>query len=404
MDKQSVIAAEQQYILGVYSRPPFVLAGGEGSTLYDTDGNAYIDCVAGIAVNSLGYNDPGVKQAIQEATSTGMFHVSNLYHTEPQTRLAKFLCENSFADKVHFSLTGADANEGAFKFARRYAREHGHEDKSNILSFINAFHGRLFGSLAATPRPKYQDPFKPLMPGVRFAEFNNLASAQEQMDDSVCAIIVEPIQGEGGVYPATREFLAGLRALADQYDALLIFDEVQCGLGRTGNLWGYVTISGGSDAPAGVIEPDLMTLAKPLAGGLPIGAILMRQKVADTIHKGDHASTFAANPFTTHVAHHVVTRIAEPAFLGNVKEKGDYLKEMLAELNSPHIKEVRGEGLLIGVEMDIEVGPIVEKAYDKGVILVSAGANVLRFVPPLIITKDELAKAVGVVGDILQTL
>jgi acetylornithine/N-succinyldiaminopimelate aminotransferase len=413
MDKQSVIAAEQEYILGVYSRPPFVLASGEGSTLYDTDGKAYIDCVAGIAVNSLGYNDPGVKQAIQEATSTGMFHVSNLYHTEPQTRLAKFLCENSFADKVHFSLTGADANEGAFKFARRYAREHGHEDKYNILSFSNAFHGRLFGSLAATPRAKYQDPFKPLMPGVRFAEFNDLESARAQMDESICAIIVEPIQGEGGVYPASREFLAGLRALADQYDALLIYDEVQCGLGRTGNLWGHHTVCSGNRAScttcahgtqACVVEPDLMTLAKPLAGGLPIGAIMMRQKVADTIHKGDHASTFAANPFTTHVAHHVVTRIAEPSFLSSVKEKGDYLKDLLAELNSPHIKEVRGEGLLVGVEMDIEVGPIVEKAYDKGVILVSAGANVLRFVPPLIITKEELAQAVQAVGDILQTM
>lgn len=401
MDKQSVIAAEQQYVLGVYSRPPFVLASGKGSTLYDTDGKAYIDCVAGIAVNALGYDDPGVKQAIQEATSTGMFHVSNLYHTEPQTRLAQFLCENSFADKVHFSLTGADANEGAFKFARRYAREHGHENKYNILSFTNAFHGRLFGSLAATPRAKYQDPFKPLMPGVRFAEFNDLASAQAQMDDTVCAIIVEPIQGEGGVYPATRAFLAGLRALADQYDALLIYDEVQCGLGRTGNLWGHVTISGSQDD---VIAPDLMTLAKPLAGGLPIGAILMRQKVADTIHKGDHASTFAANPFTTHVAHHVVTRIAEPEFLSGVREKGDYLKELLEELNSPHITEIRGEGLLVGVELDIEVGPIVDKGYEQGIILVSAGANVLRFVPPLVITKEELAKAVSVVGDILQTM
>lgn len=404
MDKQSVIDMEQQYVLGVYSRPPFVLAGGKGSTLYDTEGKAYIDCVAGIAVNALGYDDAGVKQAIQEATSTGMFHVSNLYHTEPHARLAKFLCENSFADKVHFSLTGADANEGAFKFARRYAREHGHEDKYNIVAFTNAFHGRLFGSLAATPRPKYQDPFKPLMPGVRFAEFNNLESARAQMDDTVCAIIVEPVQGEGGVYPATREFLAGLRALADQYDALLIYDEVQCGLGRTGNLWGYVTVSGGPAAPEGVIEPDLMTLAKPLAGGLPIGAILMRQKVADTIHKGDHASTFAANPFTTHVAHHVVTRIAEPAFLSSVCEKGDYLKELLEELNSPHIKDIRGAGLLVGVEMDIEVGPIVEKAYDKGVILVSAGANVLRFVPPLVISKEELAQAVSAVGDILQTM
>lgn len=402
MDKQSVIEMEQQYVLGVYSRPPFVLAGGKGSTLYDTDGKAYIDCVAGIAVNSLGYDDPGVKQAIQEATSSGMFHVSNLYHTEPHARLAKFLCENSFADKVHFSLTGADANEGAFKFARRYAREHGHEEKYQILAFTNAFHGRLFGSLAATPRAKYQDPFKPLMPGVRFAEFNDLESARAQMDDSVCAIIVEPIQGEGGVYPATPEFLQGLRALADQYDALLIYDEVQCGLGRSGQLWGHYAI--GSDSAQAAVEPDLMTLAKPLAGGLPIGAILMRQKVADTIHKGDHASTFAANPFTTHVAHHVVTRIAEPAFLSSVREKGEYLKELLEELNSPHIKEIRGKGLLVGVEMDIEVGPIVEKAYDKGVILVSAGANVLRFVPPLIISKEELAQAVSAVGDILQTL
>lgn len=413
MDKQSIIEMEQQYVLGVYSRPPFVLASGKGSTLYDTDGKAYIDCVAGIAVNSLGYDDPGVKQAIVEATNTGLFHVSNLYHTEPQTRLAKFLCDHSFADKVHFSLTGADANEGAFKFARRYARERGHEEKSNILSFTNAFHGRLFGSLAATPRPKYQDPFKPLMPGVRFADFNNLESAQAQMDESVCAIIVEPIQGEGGVYPATREFLSGLRALADQYDALLIYDEVQCGLGRTGNLWGHHTVCHSDRTTCAtcnhgtqpcVVEPDMMTLAKPLAGGLPIGAILMRQKVADTIHKGDHASTFAANPFTTHVAHHVVSRIAEPAFLGAVKDKGDYLKELLEELNSPHITDIRGSGLLVGVEMDIEVGPIVEKAYDKGVILVSAGANVLRFVPPLVISKEELAQAVSVVGDILQTV
>jgi predicted acetylornithine/succinylornithine family transaminase len=403
MDSQAVIAMEQEYVLGVYSRPPFVLAGGKGSTLFDTDGNAYIDCVAGIAVNSLGYDDPGINQAIQEAASSGMLHVSNLYHTAPHAQLAKALCERSFADKVHFSLTGADANEGAFKFARRYAREHGHSEKYHILSFTNAFHGRLFASLAATPRPKYQEPFEPLVPGVRFAEFNNLESARAQMDENVCAIIVEPIQGEGGIYPASYEFLSGLRALADEYDALLIFDEVQCGLGRTGNLWGHQTVSL-SDGNQEIIEPDIMTLAKPLAGGLPIGAILMRQKVADTIHKGDHASTFAANPFTTHVAHHVVERISQPEFLASVKAKGDYLKELLEELNSPHIKEIRGEGLLIGVEMDIETGPLIAKGFDKGVILVNAGPNVLRFVPPLVISEEELAKAVSIVGEILQTL
>lgn len=413
MDKQSIINMESENVLGVYTRPPFVLAGGKGSTLFDTDGNEYIDCVSGIAVNSLGYNDPGINQAIQEAAQTGMLHVSNLYHTEPHAKLAQQLCDLSFADKVHFSLTGADANEGAFKFARRYAREKGHSDKYHILAFSNAFHGRLFASLAATPRPQYQEPFAPLVPGIRFAEFNNLESAREQMDDAVCAIIVEPIQGEGGIYPASREFLTGLRALADEYDALLIYDEVQCGLGRTGNLWGHYTACSGNRSQCEtcqkgtkpcVVEPDLMTLAKPLAGGLPIGAILMRQKVADTIHKGDHASTFAGNPFTTHVASHVVERVSHPEFLASVQAKGNYLKELIEELNSPHIKEIRGEGLLIGVEMDIATAPIIAQAYEKGVILVNAGPNVLRFVPPLIITEDELAQAVNVVGEILQTM
>jgi predicted acetylornithine/succinylornithine family transaminase len=390
---QEVIDNEREYVLGVYSRPPFVLERGDGSTLYDTEGNAYLDCVSGIAVNALGYNDSGIAQAIQEAVSTGVLHVSNLYHTAAHAKLAKLLCETSFADKVHFGLTGADANEGAFKFARRYAREKGHEDKFEILSFSNAFHGRLFGSLAATPRPKYQDPFKPLMPGVRTAEFNNLASAQAAMDDKVCAIIVEPIQGEGGIYPATSEFLQGLRALADQYDALLIFDEVQCGMGRTGKLWAYEHYG---------VEPDILTSAKPLAGGLPIGAILMRQKVADAMHKSDHASTFAGGPVTTHVAHYVVSRVADQAFLADVEAKGKLLMERLEELNSPHTVEIRGKGLMVGMELDIDTNPIVTEGYKHGLILVNAGPNVLRFVPPLIITEEEIARATATVGEILK--
>jgi acetylornithine/N-succinyldiaminopimelate aminotransferase len=395
INTQEVIQNEQDYVLGVYSRPPFVLARGQGSTVYDSEGKAYLDCVAGIAVNVLGYSDPGVNQAIAEAAESGLLHVSNLYHTEPHARLAKQLCETSFADKVHFSLTGADANEGAFKFARRYAREQGHEDKYEILAFSNAFHGRLFGSLAATPREKYQQPFQPLMPGVRFAEFNDLASAQAAMSDKVCAIIVEPIQGEGGVYLASQKFMEGLRQLADQYDAILIFDEVQCGLGRSGTLWGYQGYG---------VEPDILTVAKPLAAGLPIGAILMRQKVADAMHKGDHASTFAGNPFTTHVANYVVGRVSQPEFLADVREKGEYLMELLAELNSPHVKEIRGRGLIVGVELDIEAGPIVNKGYERGILLVSAGPNVVRFVPPLTITREELATAAGLLGDILREM
>jgi acetylornithine/N-succinyldiaminopimelate aminotransferase len=395
MNAQEIIDLEHDHVLGVYGRPPFVLERGEGCTLYDTEGNAYLDCVAGIAVNALGYDDPGVNQAMQEAGATGMLHVSNLYHTAPNARLAALLCETSFADKVHFSLTGADANEGAFKFARRYAREHGNPEKYHILAFSNAFHGRLFGSLAATPRPKYQDPFKPLMPGVRFAEFNDLESARKQMNHDVCAIVVEPVQGEGGIYPATQEFLQGLRSLADEYDALLIFDEVQCGVGRTGHLWAYQGYG---------VEPDILTAAKPLAGGLPIGAILMRQKVADAMHPGDHASTFAGNPFTTHVAHHVVGRIADPAFLASVQQKGELLVDLLEELNSPHILEIRGEGLMVGVEMDIETSQIMTKAQERGLLVLIAGPTVLRFVPPLIISEDEIKQAVATVGEILQEL
>ncbi len=398
MNTQQIIDLEQQYVLGVYGRPPMVFASGEGATLTDADGKSYLDCVSGIAVNALGYGDPDMKAAIMEVVESGVYHVSNLYHTAPHARLAQKLCEHSFADKVHYCLTGADANEGAFKFARRYAYDKDYEEKYCILAFSDAFHGRLFGSLAATPRAKYQDPFKPLMPGVRFALYNDLDSARELVDERVCAIIVEPIQGEGGVNVATPEFLKGLRELADEYDAMLIFDEVQCGMGRTGSLWGYQSIVGDE------VAPDIMTLAKSLAGGLPIGAICMNQKVADMIHPGDHASTFAGSPLTTNVACTVLDRIAQPEFLASVRTKGDHLRDLLAELNSPHITEIRGRGLITGVEMDIDVTPVVDQGYEQGLLTVSAGTNILRYVPPFIITEEELERAAKITGDILKGL
>ena len=398
MNTQQIIDLEQQYVLGVYGRPPMVFASGEGATLTDADGKSYLDCVSGIAVNALGYGDPDMKAAIMEVVESGVYHVSNLYHTAPHARLAQKLCEHSFADKVHYCLTGADANEGAFKFARRYAYDKDYEEKYCILAFSDAFHGRLFGSLAATPRAKYQDPFKPLMPGVRFALYNDLDSARELVDERVCAIIVEPIQGEGGVNVATPEFLKGLRELADEYDAMLIFDEVQCGMGRTGSLWGYQSIVGDE------VAPDIMTLAKSLAGGLPIGAICMNQKVADMIHPGDHASTFAGSPLTTNVACTVLDRIAQPEFLASVRAKGDHLRDLLAELNSPHITEIRGRGLITGVEMDIDVTPVVDQGYEQGLLTVSAGTNILRYVPPFIITEEELERAAKITGNILQGL
>lgn len=380
MNTQDIINLEHTYVLQVYPRPDFVLDHGQGCRVYDTEGREYIDCVAGIAVNALGYGDPELIQALTEQAGK-LWHVSNLYHTAPHARLAKLLCETSFADRVHYANCGASANESAFKFARRYARDRHGPGKHVIVAFTGGFHGRLFGSLAATDRPKYQEPFQPLMPGVRFARFNDVESAEAAMGDDVAAVIVEPVQGEGGVHPATPEFLAALRRLCDRHDALLIFDEVQCGLGRTGTLWAYQGYG---------VTPDMLTSAKPLAGGLPMGAVLMTQRVADAIHPFDHASTFAGGPLVAAVAERLVARVSDPAFLEAVRAKGEYLRQRLAALESPHVREVRGRGLLIGVELDIPAADVVKAAYAHGLLTVGAGPNVLRLVPPLIISYQEI--------------
>ena len=380
MDTQGIIGLDHNDLLQVYPRPDFVLERGLGCRVFDAAGREYIDCVAGIAVNALGYGDQELLQVLNEQGAR-LWHVSNLYHTAPHARLARLLCETSFADRVHYANCGASANESAFKFARRYARQHQATGKAAIVAFRGGFHGRLFGSLAATDRPKYQEPFEPLMPGVRFARFNDLDSTVQVMGDDVCAVIVEPIQGEGGIHPAQPAFLAGLRELCDAHDALLIFDEVQCGLGRTGHLWAYQGYG---------VMPDMLTVAKPLAGGLPMGAVLMTQQVADAIHPFDHASTFAGGPLVAAVAEAVVNRISQPAFLEAVCRKGDYFVERLAEVNSPHIKEVRGRGLLIGLELDILAADVARAGFEHGILTVGAGPNVLRLVPPLIISQQEI--------------
>ncbi|MEA3337115.1 MAG: acetylornithine/succinylornithine family transaminase [Chloroflexota bacterium] len=380
MESQTVIDLEKNYVLQVYARPDFVLERGEGCRVFDSAGKEYLDCVAGIAVNSLGYGDPASLAALTEQAGK-LWHVSNLYHTAPQARLAKLLCETSFADKVHYANCGASANEGAFKFARRYAREQHGKDKSTIVAFSGGFHGRLFGSLAATDRPRYRQPFEPLMPGVRFARFNDLASAAREIDDSICAVIVEPIQGEAGILPAEASFLKGLRELCDTHDSLLIFDEVQCGLGRTGHLWAYQGYG---------VSPDLLTVAKPLAGGLPMAAILMTDQVAGAIHAFDHASTFAGGPLVAAVAEAVVGRISQPEFLADVRAKGAYFFDRLSEINSSHIEGIRGQGLLIGIQLDIPASTVVEAGHEQGLLTVGAGANVLRLVPPLIISREEI--------------
>jgi predicted acetylornithine/succinylornithine family transaminase len=380
LDSDEIIALDQRYVLDTYARAPFVLERGRGSWVYDTAGNAYLDCVAGIAVNALGHAHPDLVAALTRQADL-LWHVSNLYTTAPQVRLAQKLCESSFAERVFFCNSGAEANEGAFKFARKWARETHGPDKHVIVAFTGAFHGRTFATLAATPREKYQAPFRPLLPGVRIAPFNDIDGTAQVLDDDVCAVIVEPVQGEGGVYPAETGFLQGLRELCDRRHALLITDEVQCGLGRTGTLWAHQGYG---------VTPDLLTIAKPLAGGLPMGAILMSEAVAKVIHAGDHGSTFAASPLVASVAEVVLDCISQPAFLADVAAKGAYLMERLEELNSPHILRVRGRGLMAGADLDVPASDVVNAGYKNGLLLVSAGPDTLRLVPPLIITREEI--------------
>ncbi len=375
-----IVQLEGQYLVQSYKRPPFVLVRGEGVTLYDAAGRAYLDWVAGIAVNALGYGDPGMVDAIHKAAD-GLLHTSNLYYTEPQVRLAAALCEHSFADRVFFTNSGAEANEGALKFVRKYHYDRGDRARTEIVCFTGAFHGRTLGALSLTPKEKYQKSFSPLMPGVVVAEYNNIASAEAAIHERTAAVVIEPVQGEGGIHPATPEFLQALRRLCDERGALLWFDQVQCGMGRTGTLW--------SSQPSGV-TPDLQTLAKALGGGLPIGALLTTERVADHIHPGDHGSTFAGGPFITSVAHYVFNRINQPAFLAHVREVGGYLKDRLREIDSPLVKDVRGRGLMVGLELAVEVGPVIEAGYRRGLLMVNAGPNVIRFVPPLIIEKHHV--------------
>ncbi|MBK8901311.1 MAG: acetylornithine transaminase [Anaerolineaceae bacterium] len=397
MDRQAIIQAEADYVLHTYNRPDIVFSHGEGMYLYDSDGNKYLDFTSGIAVTSLGHSDPEWVTAVSQQAAQ-LTHVSNLFHSAPQAQLAQKLVENSFADKVFFCNSGAEANEAALKFARKYARSristlHSPISKTNIVAFTGGFHGRTMGSLSATYKTQYREPFAPLVPGVTFVPFNDLAAAQAAIDDNTCAVIVEPIQGEGGVNPATAEFLQGLRAACDAHHALLIFDEVQCGLGRTGTLWAYQQYG---------VTPDVMTLAKPLAGGLPIGAALVTQAVAEVIKPGDHGSTFAAGPLVCAAANVVFDKINQRPFLQSVQENGAYLKHRLQTLELEQIVDVRGQGLLLGVALNQPAAPIMAAARNKGVLILTAGDNVLRLAPPLIVNMAEIDTAVTTIAACLE--
>ncbi len=379
-------------ILGTYKRAPVEFVRGSGVHLYDAEGKAYLDFVSGIAVNALGYDDPGLKAAMHAAVD-GLVHTSNLYSTSPGEQLAAALVAKSFADKVFFCNSGAEANEGAFKFARRWARTKG-DAKHEILALRGAFHGRLFGTLAATDRPAYRMPFRPLTPGVSIFE-RDLAELDAALsEDTVAALIIEPVQGEGGVRVLDAGFLRELRAVTKARHIALILDEIQCGLGRTGTLFAY--------EHAG-IEPDMMTLAKPLAGGLPMGAILMTREIAETIKPGDHGTTFGGGPFVSSVALHVLERLSDPALLTHVTEVGAWFGHELNELahRTGRIRQVRGAGLMWGMDVMGTAAHVVSESLAHGLLLCSAGDYTVRMLPPLVATRDELAHGLSILEDVL---
>ena len=378
-------------VLPTYKRS-IEMARGEGVYLIDTDGKRYLDFVSGIAVNALGYSDAGLVSALRGAAD-GLLHVSNLYWTAPAARLAATYVQHSFASNVFFCNSGAEANEGAFKFARRWARTHG-EAKREILALRGSFHGRLFASLAATDRPGYRMPFRPLAGGIGIVERNIDDIAAAMSADTTAALILEPVQGEGGVRVLDAEFVAQIRQLTRERNVALIFDEVQCGLGRTGTLFAYQHLG---------IEPDLLTLAKPIAAGLPMGAVLLNADIAATIKPGDHGTTFGGGPFVARVAEYVLERLSDPALLESVRENGAWFGAQLRELarRTGRIRGVRGMGYIWGLDVMGTAAHVVSEAQAAGLLVCGAGEYTVRILPPLITTRDELAQGIAILEQVL---
>jgi acetylornithine/N-succinyldiaminopimelate aminotransferase len=374
-------------LLGVYKRAPMKLVRGEGVELIDDTGKRYLDFVSGIGVNALGYGDKGIEGAIAEALSTGLIHSSNLYRTEPGEGLAKDLTRLSFAAKVFFCNSGAEANEGAFKFARKWARSTGNSAKTEIVALRGGFHGRLFASLAATDRPSYRAPFRPLAGGISICERDLTELSAALDEETVAAVIVEPVQGEGGVRVLDTAFLASLRELTRKRNIALIFDEIQCGLGRTGYLFAYERAN---------VTPDMVTLAKPLAGGLPMGAVLMTEEIGAEMRAGEHGTTFGGGPLVASVARHVLSRVSNPSFLAAVRENGEWLREKLGGLaeRSNKIRAVRGAGMMWGIDVVEPAADVVRRAWANELLTLTAGDHTVRLLPPLVMDRGDLQRGV----------
>jgi acetylornithine/N-succinyldiaminopimelate aminotransferase len=397
MDNMNTIIKEaDKLLMTTYIRYQIVLDKGEGVYLYDINGKKYLDFAAGIAVFAFGYGNSKYKADLKNQIDK-LMHTSNLFYNAPAVEAAKKLCKASGMDRVFFTSSGTEAIEGAIKLARKYYYMKRGKAGGEIISMGHSFHGRSMGALSVTGTKKYREAFEPLIGGVVFAEYNNLQSVEELVNDNTCAILVEPVQGEGGIYPADKEFLTGLRELCNKKDILLIFDEIQCGMGRTGTMFAMEQYG---------IKPDILTSAKALGCGMPVGAFASTESVAEAFKPGDHGTTYGGNPFATAAVSSVFDIFEELRILDNVNAVAPYLSEKLQNMADKYgfIKEHRGLGLMRGLEFAFPVKDIIEKAMDKGLILISAGADIIRFVPPLIITKQHVDDMVEILESVLDEI
>jgi predicted acetylornithine/succinylornithine family transaminase len=394
MDSQTMMMLSEKYVANTYARYPVLLVRGKGTRVWDLEGEEYLDFVSGLSVCNLGHCHPKVVKAIQDQAEK-LIHVSNFYYIEPQIQLASLLCKHSFADKVFFCNSGAEANEGAFKLARKYAKEKMGKDRYEIITMERSFHGRTLATLTATGQEKFHKGYEPLMPGFKYVPFNDIGAVKNAIDSKTCAVMLEPIQGEGGVNCPSEGYLKALREICDEKEVLLIFDEVQVGMGRTGKLFAYEHDG---------VEPDMLTLAKSLAGGVPIGALLIKKGIADSFKPGDHASTFGGNPLATAAGVAALTTILEEGMLENCQKLGDYFISQLEEIKKkfPFVKEVRGKGLILGMELKIDGSSIVKEMLKKKILINCTMGNVLRFLPPLIVTREEVDHVVKALEEVFK--
>lgn len=393
--KQEYIEKTESEIYKIYNRFPVVFDHGDGVRLYDTDGQEYLDFGAGIAVAGLGYNDPEFNEALKVQVDK-LLHISNLFYNVPAVEAGERILKVSGMDKVFFTNSGTEAIEGALKIARRYGYNKDGSHDHEIIAMKNSFHGRSLGALSVTGNDHYQEPFRPLLPGIRFAGFNDLDSVKALVNDKTSAIIMETVQGEGGIHPASEEFLTGVRKLCDDHDMLLILDEIQCGMGRTGTMFAWQKYG---------VKPDVMTVAKALGNGVPVGAFLAAGKASTAMSPGDHGTTYGGNPFVTAAAVKVLELFEKRRIVEHVREIGEYLTGKLEALEDRYdiITERRGIGLIQGLVFTLPVAPIVNEALlDQKLILISAGTNIIRFVPPLVIGKEDVDEMIGKLEAVLK--